>query len=138
VKVPAARAQSSIKPCGEDTRSGSARRLTVALLADQGLAANPTDEVYRDILAFRIASHTRHGEAGMSRWLMPSGDSASMTAFMTAPSAPTEPASPRQGDIVGVAAGAGDEARTQLILLVDRRRLARNGATSFCTTTTQL
>src|SRR5207245_11447546 len=41
-----------------------------------------------------IARHTRSGVAGMSSWVMPSGASASSTAFIAAGRAPTEPASP--------------------------------------------
>src|SRR6185503_2519513 len=41
-----------------------------------------------------MADHTRAGEKGKSRWWMPSGRSASITAFATAGSAPVVPASP--------------------------------------------
>src|SRR5437773_5715125 len=41
-----------------------------------------------------IARHTRSGVTGMSRWRTPSGASASLTAFISAGSAPTVPASP--------------------------------------------
>src|SRR4051812_16271563 len=41
-----------------------------------------------------IARHTRSGVAGMSMCVMPSGESASTTAFMIAARAPTLPASP--------------------------------------------
>ena len=44
--------------------------------------------------ASRIARHTRSGVTGMSRWRTPSGASASLTAFSSAGSAPTVPASP--------------------------------------------
>src|SRR6185436_20066626 len=46
-------------------------------------------------LAFRIASQTRCGLAGISKWLMPSGRSASTTAFIADVIAPAHPASPQ-------------------------------------------
>src|SRR5207244_13052795 len=42
----------------------------------------------------RIARQTRSGVNGRSRWLIPSGDSASMTAFAIAGVEPIVPASP--------------------------------------------
>src|SRR5262249_38645219 len=48
----------------------------------------------RALLADGIARHSRSGVAGISKWRMPSGASASFTAFMIAGNAPTVPASP--------------------------------------------
>ena len=47
-----------------------------------------------DFNVSRMAVHTRAGEYGKSRWWMPSGRSASSTAFATAGTAPMVPASP--------------------------------------------
>ena len=47
-----------------------------------------------DVQTSRIAVQTRAGENGKSRWWMPSGRSASSTAFAIAGTAPTVPASP--------------------------------------------
>ena len=45
-------------------------------------------------LAVCSACHTRSGVAGMSIWVTPTGESASMIALMTAGGLPTAPASP--------------------------------------------
>src|SRR5262249_43202210 len=44
--------------------------------------------------AAEIVRHRRSGVAGISTWRMPSGESASTSAFATAGIAPTQPASP--------------------------------------------
>ena len=64
-------------------------------------ASRPADLARADQRAAELASRaeliarqTRSGVTGMSRWRTPSGASASLTAFMSAGSAPTVPASP--------------------------------------------
>src|SRR5436853_6393225 len=55
-----------------------------------------------------IACHTRSGLAGMSKWLMPSGRSASTMAFITEVIDPAHPASPQPFAPTGlVVAGPG-------------------------------
>ena len=95
-----------------------------------------------------IAFHTRIGSAGMSMWVTPSGESASMMEFMTAGGAPMVPGLPhaldpervarrrRYGPVQGVVRqlrGSGDHVvhhRTRgerAVLVVDGSLIQRLG-----------
>ena len=59
--------------------------------------ANPGPRLRGDDRCFQpcIARQTRSGVAGISMCFMPNSDNASISALVTAGSAPTQPASPR-------------------------------------------